>query len=37
VGDNRVNFTVAPNNTGVSRTGAIVIRDKTVTLTQLSV
>jgi Viral BACON domain/Putative binding domain, N-terminal len=33
-GDNRVNFTVAPNNTGASRTGTIVVRDKTVTITQ---
>jgi hypothetical protein len=33
-GDTRVNFTVAPNNTGASRTGTIVVRDKTVSITQ---
>jgi hypothetical protein len=34
VGDDRVNFTVAPNNTGVSRSGTITVRDKTVTVIQ---
>lgn len=33
-GDNRVNFTVAPNTTGAPRTGTIVVRDKTVTIIQ---
>jgi hypothetical protein len=33
-GDNRVNFTAAPNTTGVARTGTIRVRDKTVTVTQ---
>lgn len=34
VGDGRVNFVVAPNNTGAARTGTVVVRDKTVTITQ---
>ena len=33
-GDTRVSFTVAPNTTSASRTGTIVVRDKTVTITQ---
>ena len=34
IGDNPVVFTVSPNNTGASRTGTIVVRDKVVTITQ---
>jgi hypothetical protein len=33
-GDNPVRFTVAPNGTGVSRTAAIRVRDRVVTVTQ---
>ena len=33
-GDGRVNFVVAPNNTGAARTGTVVVRDKTVTIIQ---
>jgi hypothetical protein len=33
-GDNPVTFVVSPNNTGASRTGTIVVRDKVVTITQ---
>lgn len=33
-GDNPVHFTVAPNGTGVPRTGTITVRDKTVTISQ---
>ena len=33
-GDGRVNFVVAPNNTGATRTGTIVVRDKMVTIIQ---
>jgi hypothetical protein len=33
-GDNRVNFTVAPNGTGTARTGTIVVKDKVVTIIQ---
>ena len=34
VGDNRVNFTVQPNQSAAPRTGTIVVRDKVVTVTQ---
>jgi hypothetical protein len=34
VGDDRVNLTVTPNTTGATRIGTIVVRDKTVTVTQ---
>ena len=33
-GDNPVNVVVSPNNTGATRTGTIVVRDKTVTIIQ---
>jgi hypothetical protein len=33
-GDDRVSFVVAPNNTGVSRSGTISVRDKVVRITQ---
>lgn len=33
-GDNPVRFTVAPNATGLSRTGTITVRDQVVTITQ---
>jgi hypothetical protein len=34
IGDDRVSFTVAPNNTGAARIGTIVVRDKVVRITQ---
>jgi hypothetical protein len=34
IGDNPVSFTVAPNDAATGRTGTIVVRDKTIRITQ---